>query len=57
MDDQRKGNPDPEGLLKSNRPNNYRPIMCLTMTWKILTTQISEELYNSLISQGLFLEE
>ena len=36
MDDQRK---DPQ--IRS-APNNYRPIMCLLISWKILTTQTSE---------------
>ena len=25
-------------------PNNYRPIMCLQMMWKILTAQIKTEI-------------
>ena len=29
---------------KGTAPNNYRPITCLTMMWKILTAQIREEL-------------
>ena len=38
-------------------PNNYRPITCLPMMWKILTAQITEEIYYSLTSRGLFPEE
>ena len=34
--------------------NNYRPITCLPMMWKILTAQIREEIYYSLTSRGLF---
>ena len=45
-----------KGSLKGITPNNYRLIMCLLMIWKILTAQIREEIYNSLISSGLFLE-
>ena len=30
---------------------------CLPMTWKILTAQIREEIYDSLTSRGLFVEE
>ena len=30
---------------KGTAPNNYRPITCLPMMWKILTTQIREEIY------------
>ena len=43
--------------LKGTARNNYRPIMWLSMMWKILTTQISEKIYYSLISRGFFIEE
>ena len=39
---------------KGTASNNYRPITCLPMTWKILTAQIREEIYYSLINCGLF---
>ena len=42
---------------KRTTPDNYRPIMCLPMMWKILTAQLKEEIYFSLISRGLFPEE
>ena len=42
---------------KGNAPNNYRPITCLRMMWKILTAQIREEIYYSLTSHGLFPDE
>ena len=42
---------------KGSAPNNYRPIICLPMMWKILTAQIREEIYYSLISRGLFPDE
>ena len=42
---------------KGNAPNNYRAITCLPMMWKILTAQIREEIYYSLISSGLFPDE
>ena len=42
---------------KETTPNNYRPITCLSMMWKILTTQKREEIYYSLISRGLFPDE
>ena len=42
---------------KGTAPNNYRPITCLPMMWKILTAQIREEIYHSLTSRGLFPEE
>ena len=35
-------------------PNNYRPITCLPMLWKILPAQIRTKIYNSLTSCGLF---
>ena len=38
-------------------PNNYRTITWLPIIWKILTTQIREEIYCSLTSRGLFPEE
>ena len=37
--------------------NNYRPITCLLMIWKIETRQIREEIYYALISCKLFPEE
>ena len=43
-------------FLKETAPNNYRPITCLPMVWKILTAQIREVIYYSLISCGLFSE-
>ena len=33
---------------KGTAPNNYRPITCLPMMWKILTAQIREKINNSL---------
>ena len=42
---------------KGTAPNNYRPIICLPMMWKILTAQIREVIYYSLISRGLFPNE
>ena len=44
-------------LLKGTTPNNYRPIKCLPMTWKILIAQIREEIYYSKISCRLLPEE
>ena len=38
-------------------PNNYRPITCLPMMWKILTAQIREEIYYSLTRRELFRDE
>ena len=42
---------------KGTAPNNYGPITCLPLTWKILTAQIKEEIYYSLTSRGLFPDE
>ena len=42
---------------KGTTPNNYRPIIRLPMMWKILTVQIREEIYYSLLSSGLFPDE
>ena len=44
-------------LSKGTAPNNYRPITCQPMMWKILTGQIKEEIYYSLTSRELFPEE
>ena len=41
--------------LKGTAPNNYGHITCQPMKWKILTVQITEEIYYSLTSHGLFL--
>ena len=56
-DDQRKDHIDTKGPKQRTAPNNYRPITCLTMIWKILTAQIREEIYYSLTSHRLFPEE
>ena len=42
---------------KGTAPNNYRPIACLPMIWKIKTAQIREKIYYSLTSRGLFPDE
>ena len=42
---------------KGTAPNNYRPITCLPMMWKIFTAQIREKIYYSLTSRGLFPDE
>ena len=46
-----------KGPSKETAPNNYRPITCLPMMWKILTAQIRENIYYSLTSSGLFPDE
>ena len=42
---------------KGTAQNNYRPINCLPMMWKILTAQIREKIYYSLTSRRLFPDE
>ena len=42
---------------KGTAPNNYRPITCLPMMWKILAAQIRNKIYDSLTSRGLFPDE
>ena len=42
---------------KETVPNNYRPITCLPMMWKILTAQIRVKIYYSPTSRGLFPDE
>ena len=42
---------------KGTAPNNYRPITCLPMMWKILTAQIREKIYDSQTNRGLFPDE
>ena len=42
---------------KGTALNNYRPITCLLMMWKILTAWIREDICYSLTSHGLFPEE
>ena len=42
---------------KGTAPNNYKPITCLLMMWKILTAQTRAEIYYSLTSRGLFPDE
>ena len=57
MDDQRKDQPDANKPPKGTALNNYRLMMCLQMIWKIVKTQIKEEIYYWLKSRGLFPEE
>ena len=57
VDDQSKNPIDTKNSKKGTAPNNYRPITCLPMMWKILTAQIKEEIYYSLTSRGLFPDE
>ena len=42
---------------KGTTANNYRPITCLPVMWKIFMAQIRVEIYYSLTSRGLFPEE
>ena len=47
----------PKDPSKRTVPNNYRPITCLPMMWKISTAQIKEEIYYTLTSRRLFPDE
>ena len=48
MDDRRENYPNREGIKKKGGiPINYRPITCLPEMWKILTTEIRDEIYFS----------
>ena len=42
---------------KVTGPNNYGPIICLPMMWKILTAQIRENIRYSRTSRGLYPDE
>ena len=42
---------------KGNEENNYRPIPCLTLMWKLLTGIVADEIYNHLEKKNLLLEE
>ena len=42
---------------KGTSPNNYGPINCLPMMWKILTAQIREKIYYSFTTRRLFPDE
>ena len=54
--EQKKDHTDPKRPRKETAPIKYRPITCLPMMFKILTAQITEEIYFSLTSRGLFSE-
>ena len=57
LDDQRKDYINPNDPSKGTAPNNFRPITCLRMMWKILTAQIRENIYYSQTSRRLFPDE
>ena len=44
MDDQRKDHIDLKDAIKETASNNYKPITCLPMMWKILIAQIRKRL-------------
>ena len=44
-------------LKKGNAAENYRPITCLPLMWKLLTEMIAEETYNYLEREKLLPEE
>ena len=46
-----------EGPTKGNTADNYRPITCLPLIWKLLTGVIAEEMYNYLEREKILPEE
>ena len=42
---------------KDNTADNYRPITCLPLIWKLLTGGIAEEMYNYLEREKILPEE
>ena len=44
-------------MWKKNAEENYRPIACLPLMWKLLTGMIAEETYNYLEREKLLPEE
>ena len=42
---------------KSNTADNYRPITCLPLMWKLLTGGRAEEMYNYFEREKILLEE
>ena len=57
MDDKMKDYPDSKRHQRGTAPNNYKPVMGLSMMWEILATQIREGIYYSLISRRLLPEQ
>ena len=57
MDDQKENHSKPKRPPQGNCPTNYRRITSLPMMWKILTAQIREKIYYSLIIRGIFPDE
>ena len=47
----------PKDISKGNEASNYRPIKCLPLTWKLLTTIIADEIYGFLENEGILPEE
>ena len=45
---------DPE---KGNAPNNYRPIACLPLMWKLLTNILAEKVYAHLSEKNVLSDE
>ena len=44
-------------LRKGNTADNYQPITCLPLMWKLLTGVIAEEMYNYLEREKVLPEE
>ena len=43
--------------VKGNSVENFRPIICLPLMWKLLTGMISEDIYFSMENENLLPEE
>ena len=41
---------------KSNSAENYQPLMCLSLIWKLSTVMITDELYNYVKEKQLILD-
>ena len=39
---------------KGNEASNYHPITCLTLTWKLLTGIIADQIYGFLENEGYY---
>ena len=53
MNDKGKNNIDSEGLEKGNASNNYCPIACLPLMWKLLTSILAEKVYVHLFEKNV----
>ena len=57
MDDERKNGAMPERSDKGNAVDNFRPISCLPLLWKLMTGIIAESMYGILESNNILPNE